>query len=124
MNFTGISDCELLVMKCLWNAGQPISVHVLIAELEKLYGKKYKETTVYTFLSNLKKKMYVDSYKKGASYFYPLISELDYVRQYAQIMRTFWGEESLKVLVETMLSPDGDSNEKSEQIEELPVHGN
>ncbi|MDO5410468.1 MAG: BlaI/MecI/CopY family transcriptional regulator [Lachnospiraceae bacterium] len=106
MNFTGISDCELLVMKCLWDAGQPISVHVLITELDKQYSKKYKETTVYTFLSNLKKKSYVDSYKKGASYFYPLVSEEAYVKHYAQVMRSFWGDKALAVLIDSMKNAD------------------
>ena len=124
MNFTGISDCELLVMKCLWRAGQPISVHVLISELDKQYNKKYKETTVYTFLSNLRKKMYVDSYKIGASYFYTLVSEYDYVKNYAQVMRSFWGDETLKVLIYSMIDPEGKSPEKKEQVEQLLEHGN
>lgn len=46
MNFTGISDCELLVMKCLWDSGEPVTVHGLITELDKQYGKKYKERNV------------------------------------------------------------------------------
>lgn len=124
MNFTSISDCELLVMKCLWTAGEPISVHVLIEELDKQYDKKYKETTVYTFLSNLRKKKYVDSYKKGASYFYPLISEDDYVKQYAQVMRSFWGDRALGVLINSMINPDGKYPEKKSQIEQLLEHGN
>lgn len=124
MNFTGISDCELLVMKCLWTAEQPVSVHVLISELDKQYGKKYKETTVYTFLSNLRKKMYVDSYKKGASYFYPLVSEDDYVKQYAQVMRSFWGDRALNVLIDSMIFPEGSNPEEKAQIERLLKHGN
>ena len=124
MNFTGISDCELLVMKCLWTAEQPVSVHVLISELDRQYGKKDKETTVYTFLSNLRKKMYVDSYKKGASYFYPLVSEDDYVKQYAQVMRSFWGDRALSVLIDSMIFPEGSNPEEKAQIERLLKHGN
>lgn len=119
MNFTGISDCELLVMKCLWRAGQPISVHVLIEELDKQYNKKYKETTVYTFLSNLRKKSYVDSYKKGASYFFPLVSEKDYVKNYAQVMRKFWGDETLSVFMHYMVDSEGENLEAKAQIEKL-----
>ncbi|MGN0268754.1 MAG: BlaI/MecI/CopY family transcriptional regulator [Lachnospiraceae bacterium] len=113
MNFTGISDCELLVMKCLWDSGEPVTVHGLITELDKQYGKKYKETTVYTFLSNLKKKEYVDSYKKGASYFYPLIKEDDYVRQYAEQMRSFWGERALKVMIDTLVCTEKEAEKEA-----------
>ena len=99
MNFTGISDCELLVMKCLWTAEQPVSVYVLISELDKQYGKEYKETTVYNFLSNLRK-------------------------QYAQVMRSFWGDRVLGVLIDSMIFPEGSNPEGKAQIERLLKHGN
>lgn len=124
MNFTSISDCELLVMKCLWNAKEPISVHVLITELDKRYNKKYKETTVYTFLSNLRKKSYVTSQKRGASYFEPLVQEEDYVKQYAQEMRSFWGKEALEVMIDAMIYPEGSSEEQKTQIRQLLEHSN
>ena len=68
--------------------------------------------------------MYVDSYKKGASYFYPLVSEDDYVKQYAQVMRSFWGDRALSVLIDSMIFPEGSNPEEKAQIERLLKHGN
>ena len=119
MNFTDISDCELLVMRCLWEAGEPISVHALIEELDKRFGKKYKETTVYTFLANLRKKGYVTSYKKGASYFSPIVRRDDFIKNYARIQREFWQGETLEDLITAIIFPDGADQEQRSQISEL-----
>ncbi|MCD8053177.1 MAG: BlaI/MecI/CopY family transcriptional regulator [Lachnospiraceae bacterium] len=94
MNLTDLSDCELLVMKCLWDVGSPMTVAELIVRIEKIYGKSYKETTVYTFLKRLKDKGYVSSYKKGTSYFSPLVSEDEYLDSYSRKMSDFLGRES------------------------------
>lgn len=119
MNFTGVSDCELLVMKCLWDASQPTSVRTLIAELERKFDKKYKETTIYTFLSNLKKKEFVDSYKKGASYFFPIVKEEDFVREYGKSMRQFWGDEAFGMFLESAVYGTECTDDNRESIKKL-----
>ena len=94
MNLTDLSDRELLVMKCLWDAAAPMTVGDLIEKIQQTYGISYKETTVYTFLKRLKDKNYVTSYKKGSSHFSPTVSETDYLEQYAKTMAKFWGKAS------------------------------
>lgn len=119
MNFTDVSDCELLVMKCLWDATQPISVRMIISELDKKFGKQYKETTIYTFLSNLKKKEYVDSYKKGASYFFPIAKEETFVRTYGQKMREFWGDDVFAMFLESAIYGSESSEANFENVKKL-----
>ncbi len=94
MNLTELSDCELLVMKCLWDVETPMSVSELIERIQSVYSKIYKETTVYTFLKRLRDKGYVSSYKKGASYFMPVVSEKDYLDGYAKRLSDFLGRKS------------------------------
>ena len=101
MNLTELSDRELLVMKCLWDAAGPLTVGDLIEKIEQGYGIAYKETTVYTFLKRLKDKNYVTSYKKGSSYFTPTVSEKDYLENYAKVMADFWGKTSSTVLLQS-----------------------
>ena len=79
MNLTDLSDRELLVMKCLWDAASPMTVSELIERIQQEYDIAYKETTVYTFLKRLKDKNYVTSYKKGSSHFSPTGEENDYL---------------------------------------------
>lgn len=119
MYFTDVSDCELLVMKCLWDASQPISVRAIISELDSKFGKSYKETTIYTFLSNLKKKGFVESYKKGASYFYPIVKEEGFVRDYGQKMRSFWGDDVFALFLESAIYGAECSEADAETVKKL-----
>lgn len=63
MNLLDITDGELLVMKCLWDEDRPLSVEEIIGGLKGKFHKDNKCSTVYTFLSRLREKGYVDSYE-------------------------------------------------------------
>lgn len=52
-------------MKCVWDAGEDVTCAQIKEVLKEKYELDYKDTTVYTFLSNLKKKGFVDS-REGA----------------------------------------------------------
>lgn len=64
---TEISQCELTVMKCIWDLKAETGEVTCAQVMEKLkedYGLTYKDTTVYTFLKNLINKGFVSSEKK------------------------------------------------------------
>ena len=67
--FSELSDCELATMKCIWDAAEPISAQEIMEQLKIVYGLEYKDTTVYTFIKKLKEKGFVDSYRKGVTYY-------------------------------------------------------
>lgn len=92
MNFEELTPCEMKVMCVIWNAEEPLNVHSIIKGLKE-YGKEYKVTTVYTFLDHLKKKGFVDRYKKGGSYFSALISKQDFLQEYAKNIINLFGDE-------------------------------
>jgi len=94
MNFTDLSDRELMVMKCLWESGSAMTVGELIISIEEAYGIVYKETTVYTFLKRLKDKKYVTSIKKGTSRFSPSVGETSFLEDYAARMADFWSTDA------------------------------
>ena len=99
MNFTDLSDRELMVMKCLWESGSPMTVGELIISIEEAYNIVYKETTVYTFLKRLKDKKYVSSYKKGTSRFSPKVGETEFLEDYAARMADFWSADASKTFL-------------------------
>lgn len=99
MNFTDLSDRELMVMKCLWESDSPMTVGELIISIEEAYNIVYKETTVYTFLKRLKDKKYVTSYKKGTSRFSPCVGETEFLEDYAARMADFWSEDASKTFL-------------------------
>lgn len=97
---TSVSENELLVLKCIWNAGRALSVSEIIDMLQEHYGKVCKHTTVCTFLTRLKNKNYVDYTAKGKSYLYfPLISETAYLENAMRKFKKFWYNDSISSLV-------------------------
>ena len=86
MNLSEITDGELLIMKCLWDEDHPLSAEEIIDALKFRFQKESKGSTVYTFLSRLKDKGYVDSYRKGlriiSTWFPKKISSRSILRHY------------------------------------------
>ena len=85
-----LTDCELTTMKIVWDAEEPITCPEIISILSSKYGLNYKDTTVYTFLKNLKDKGFVDSYRKGITFFVPLRSEEEYRTEVIKHEEKFW----------------------------------
>ena len=118
MNNIDLTDGELLVMKCLWDL-ECLSVDKIIDELYFRYGKSNKSSTIYTVLSRLKHKKYVDSYKDGTSYYYPLIPKKQYLEHFSQTITDFWGIQgriTLLVLLFQKLTP---SKKQTEELLKL-----
>lgn len=63
--FTELSVCETLIMRQIWAYEGDIPVQTLIVKLNEEYGKNYARTTVVTFLSKLKDKKFVETYRIG-----------------------------------------------------------
>lgn len=85
-----LSDCETLIMICVWESDQAVSVKQLQEQLLR-FGKDYKETTIYTIIKNLENKGYLSREKRGASYYTPVISKKDFLRQYLGNIQAAFG---------------------------------
>ena len=119
MILSEITDGELLIMKCLWDEDRPLSAEEILDALKLRFQKESKGSTVYTFLSRLKDKGYVDSYKKGASYYFYLVSQEDFLKKYSQILADFWEETGRKQLLSAFIQKQNYSKEKQKRIQEL-----
>ena len=94
-----LSDSEEIVMRCVWDAKEPIGL-MDIMEACKKYDREWKQQTVSTFLNRLIQKGYVDSYRKGRSYMYlALINQEDYLNSQMSGLLNFWGSKSIDALV-------------------------
>ena len=83
--FTELSVCETLIMRQIWAYEGDIPVQTLIVKLNEEYGKNYARTTVVTFLSKLKDKKFVETYRIGKmSFAKALRTEEDYRRKVIQ----------------------------------------
>lgn len=89
MRRSELTTCEQQVMKILWDAKEPCTCQEVIEALRKM-GYSYVDTTVYTFLTNLKKKGYVDVFRRGANFYYPVANEDIFRRSQLKQMVEFW----------------------------------
>lgn len=85
-----LTDCETLLMLCIWNASPNLTVLQMQQKLKK-YGKPYKPTTIYTILSNLEEKGYISRVKKGTSYYSAAITKDAFLRSYLDRIQEVFG---------------------------------
>ena len=82
-------------MKCVWDAGEPVTCAYVIEKLKTDYGRDYAETTVYTFLKNLKNKGFIETFKKGITFFKPKRELEEFRGAYIKKMVDFWFDGSV-----------------------------
>lgn len=69
-----ISDCEEMIMKVLWDAGEDLDLIQVTEQVRIRYGKVWKLQTVATFMTRLKNKGWINIYKiKRYSHYHPII---------------------------------------------------
>lgn len=85
-----LSTCEEIVMKVIWDFGEPITCMEVMRILKDRYGIVYKDTTVYTFLKILKEKGFITSYKKGVTYHKPIKEEKEYKQEILTDFVNLW----------------------------------
>ncbi|MBO4391041.1 MAG: BlaI/MecI/CopY family transcriptional regulator [Lachnospiraceae bacterium] len=75
-----LSECELLVMKCIWDhSDHQMVLSEIVVSLAEEYNRVWNPNTVSTFLTRLIRKGYLNSTRKGRYFFYHiLVSEADY----------------------------------------------
>lgn len=119
---TEISQCELTVMKCIWDLKAETGEVTCAQVMEKLkedYGLTYKDTTVYTFLKNLINKGFVSSEKKGITYYTPIRKEEDYRTDLLKQSKKFWFNDSVADFVEAVFKLDTITAEDKKKIKGL-----
>ncbi|MGN1187299.1 MAG: BlaI/MecI/CopY family transcriptional regulator [Lachnospiraceae bacterium] len=118
--FTELSVCETLIMRQIWAYEGDIPVQTLITKLNEEYGKNYARTTVVTFLSKLKDKKFVETYRVGKmSYAKALRTEKDYRRQVIQDDADFWFDGKPSALLASLLEKRKLTKDEASKIEEL-----
>ena len=100
--FRLLPESESRVMKCIWDEDKPVTCLEVLKLLKSKYGYEYAETTVYTFLNNLKNKGYVESYKKKITYFKAKRTENEYLKDLLKNTIDFWFDGNVDSFVEAV----------------------
>lgn len=86
-----ITECEVMVMKCIWFRESACTASGILVDLEERYQKRWKPQTISTFLRRLVDKGYLSMERSGRTFLYtPLVSELDYGSEQIEKCAEFW----------------------------------
>ena len=96
MLFSDITDCEMLVYRCIQEADNEIGLVGIMDELEKKYQKDWKRSTVCTFIAHLNDKKFLEA-------------------QVKQFMN-FWFDGSLEELVQYACLAKGISKKNAAEV--------
>lgn len=124
MTYINLTDCEKLVMKCIWDAGRDMSLVETMAALKEKYQKEWKRQTVSTFLLHLIQKGFLTSYRVGRVFYYHQEIDLDaYKRQQTIEFIDFWYSGSIQALFaslkESKCLPQGEISELKKLLEAM-----
>lgn len=116
----GLSACETVIMKAIWDAEGDISIPNLIEVLRTKWGKDYARTTVTTFITKLMAKGYVNTYRKGKlSYAYAVKSEEEYKTKLAANDRDFWFGGKITNLISALCSDKKLTQNEADEIRKI-----
>lgn len=114
-----LSECELTTMKCIWDAGEPITCAQIREVLREKYALDYKDTTVYTLLKSLQEKEFVESERKGLTYYKAIRDEEAYREEILKKTESFWFDGSSARMVAALLQTKDLSGEEREEIRRM-----
>ena len=114
-----LSECELTVMKCIWDEGESVTCAQIMEQLREKYGLDYKDTTVYTFLKSLKEKGFVKSERKGVTYYTAIKEEEKYREEILRKTENFWFGGSSVQMISTLLHARDISDKEREEIRRM-----
>ena len=119
-----ITECEKVVMKCVWDSSQDLSMQEITEMVNTQHGKNWKTQTVSKFLARLVKKDYLKMYRKGRCFYYqPLVDKEEYKDDVLKDYVQFWNGGSMASFVcglfgKGMLS-ESDREELKKKINEF-----
>lgn len=112
-----ITECEKVVMKCVWDSSQDLSMQEITDMVNTQYGKNWKTQTVSTFLARLVKKDYLKMYRKGRCFFYqPLVDREEYKDDVLKDYIQFWNGGSMSAFVCGLFGKDMLSRAEREEL--------
>lgn len=120
MYLKALTECETLVMRCIWEAADEIAVQDIIDNVAKTYGKKMKRTTASTFILKLRDKGFIEGRQEGRNmYYHALISEEEYKQSRAKDYLDFWYGGSLNRAVAKLCESAELSPQQYERVKNL-----
>ncbi len=115
------TECELLVMKCVWmNPDKELSMPAINELVNKTYDKDWAPQTVSTFLKRLRNRGFLEAERRGRSFVYhSLIDAEEYKAATVMDCCEFWCNGDAAKMLEIVKNERGLSQEEVKKIKEL-----
>lgn len=112
-----LTDCEVLVMKVIWESDEVMSIQEITSRINLKYKKDWKIQTVSTFLSRAVRKGYLEMKRNGRTFeYYPMVTQEEYGRREIVKCVENWGSGRLGNLIASFAETRKLSEEEKEQI--------
>ncbi len=119
MNDVKMTDCELVVMKCIWVSDHEMALPEIVDMVNEKYKKEWKSQTVSTFLARLVKKGFLTLYRSGRQFYYvPLVKEEEYKANEIEECLKFWCNDKVDDFLESLQKIRPLRKEEKEWIKE------
>lgn len=120
MEGQAMTDCEVLVMKTIWESEEILSLRGITTQVNLKFSKEWKTQTVSTFLARLVRKGYLTMERKGRQfYYYPTITEGDYGKKEIVKCVDFWSGGKIEALLSAFSEERKLTEEEKENIRSL-----
>lgn len=88
-----LTNIEMLMMKCIWDSEEELSLSPLVEMVNKRYHKDWRPQTISTYLAHLVKKDYLTMRRFGKVFLYqPKVSQQDYQMSQIKAVVDYWSE--------------------------------
>ncbi len=115
-----LTECEVLVMKVIWESDEVMSIQEITSRINLKYGRDWKLQTVSTFLSRAVKKGYLAMKRRGRTFdYYPLVTEKDYGRREIVKCVENWGNGKMGNLIASFAETRKLSKEEKDHIRRM-----
>lgn len=115
-----LTECEVLVMKVIWENDEVMSVQEITSRINQKYKKDWKLQTVSTFLSRAVRKGYLEMKRNGRSFdYYPLVTEQEYGKREIVKCVDNWGSGKLGNLIASFAETRRLSEEEKTHIRRM-----
>ncbi len=122
---TSLTASESIVMKCIWDANEEISLGDIFIMCNERFHKDWKYQTVSTFLIKLVQKGFISPRREGHRILYEiLIPEENYIAQQAYEFVHFWNRGSASQFLISFYRDQKITKEEIQDLEKiLDTHG-
>lgn len=120
MPLVRLSDCELDVMKILWEQNRPITQLEIKEELENIKKRVYGRTTIATWVTRLSKKGLLSvTTEEGLLHYETTVSRQDYEKMEVRLLADRLFQGSVPGMVAAMADREILTGEEEAEIREI-----